>query len=480
MQGGTWTIGSIAQATGGTLSPGARPDVEIGNFHIIAWSCNAKSCFLTVSYPPLLDGGNKMVQSAIERQKARVALVDDATGLDPDLPWIKVDDVNVAAAILSQTSRDQFQGKLVGITGTAGKSSTKTMLGHVLKQAGSTWVTTSNQNLTPHVQASLASIAPTTKYAVMEIGLYAEPTVRDSAAMAQPHVGVITSIGLNHAASFDDPVTGILKAKTDLLRHLTPGGTAVLPGFSDRYEELLDHAKQSDRVARIITCGKQTGSDIQLVDISRRGEKQRATIAVAGKSYAFDVPYMGTHMVENAVMVAGAVLALDLPLDLMTSLDGAPRPHSAARRYKVDYRGKIVEIIDDSFNTGPLAITAMAEHAATRSATRKYLVIGDIRGLEEDGHALHTDLAAPIDAAKFDHVFTVGPGMKEMAGALKTPSTCFGNRFTATNAMLDALADGDLVFIKGSAAMKFKDVIAHIKKKATMASADPEWVIEDQ
>jgi UDP-N-acetylmuramoyl-tripeptide--D-alanyl-D-alanine ligase len=478
MHSESWTIGSIATEIDGVLSHAAMADEIVTNFQVKAWSCNSGSCFVPYSYPPLLDGGNEMVRSAIIRGNAKVAIVDSLEAAMADLPTIRVANVNEALARLARSSRDRFAGKLIGITGTAGKSSTKAMLGHLVKLAGSSWVTTSNQNLTPHVLANLASITPDTEYAVMEIGLYQQHTIQESTKASMPHVGLITSIGLNHAASFDDPETGILNAKTDLLRLLAPGATAVLPAFSGRYQELLAHAKQSDKVDRIISCGTDVKCDVRLLEIERTGEQQRATLQVAKKAYIFDVPYLGAHMVQNAALVAGALLALDLPMELMTQLNSAPRPHSAARRYKAEYRNKTFELIDDSFNTGSLALTAMTEHVAGRKAKRKLLIVSDIGGMEDTGYELHATLAGPIDAAGFAHVFTVGPAMQEMAQRLETASSCFLNRFHAVKAMEDMLQDGDLVIIKGSTAMKFKDVIAHIKKGSTLTEADTSWTIE--
>ena len=289
---------------------------------------------------------------------------------------------------------------------------------------------------------------------------------------------MITSIGLHHATSFEDPQTEILRSKTDLLRNLIPWGTAVLPRFSNRYSELLEHAKQSKNVEHILTCGTEAGDDVRLLEIVRKGELQRVTFEVSGQKNVCEVPFVGRHMVENAMLVAGVLVALDLPMSLVSHLPTSPRSHSATRRYEAAYGGKKFEIIDDCFNSGPLAVTAIVEHAAERTNVRKLLLIGDIPAMEEDSHERHVALAPKMDAAGFSHVITVGPGMKAMSEFLRTPSSSFRNRFSGANALLDAVENGDVVFIKGSSSRGFKDVLAHISKKASLTEADALWTIE--
>lgn len=474
-----WTIGKIADLVGGTLSPAADRDVEVQNFQIRAYSCNRHSCFIAADFPTLLPGGNQMVGSALGKKGARLAIVESTDRLSDDQSWVLVPNVNDAARTLAQSGRDQFCGKLIGITGSSGKSSVKVMLNHVLKQAGITWVTKSNQNLTPHIMASLPGIAPTTQFAVLEVGLYFGDTVRNSVALARPHIGIITSIGLNHALNFEDPEAEIFESKTDLLRGLENGGTAILPEYSERFDELLDAARQSPCVDQVIVCGESDTADVQLLDVARRGELQIVTCRAGSETFTFDVPYPGRHMVENATLVAGAVVALGQPVALMEHLSTAPKPHSATRRYRLDYPEASIEVVNDTFNSGVLAVNALVHNASERRAKRKFLLIGDIGQLEEGEFSIHQSLAPAIDAAGFTHVFTVGRGMQRMAENLSTPASSFMNRFKAAKAMGQMLENGDLVFLKASASMKFDDVFAHMTKRAKSAEVSPTWVIED-
>ncbi|PUB12837.1 Mur ligase family protein [Yoonia sediminilitoris] len=308
----TWTLGKIAAEVEGRLSGSADPTSVVRDFHIRAWSCGPGSVFL-----PIFNAGPQMTQRALGRG-AVGALVD--THLADSIPHIWVYDLQSAAMKLAQKRRASFDGQVVGITGSAGKSSTKAMLAQVLQSSGNIYASRNNQNLTPYVTATLCSLPPTTDVAIFELAMYSPDMVGKSSELAQPHIGIITSIGMNHAEYHDNPEEGIIKSKTEIFWGMKEKGTAILPSHDSAFEKLRYRALESGKVNRIIECGMTCGDDVRLVEAIEHSTYSEVTISAFGETARYCISVPGMHMIQNSLLVAATLKSLGKPLSCMAKM----------------------------------------------------------------------------------------------------------------------------------------------------------------
>ena len=467
------TLGSIAKSVGGRLSAAASKDTKVKDFHVRAWSCGRGSVFL-----PIFRAGPEMTSRAMSRGAVGV-MVD--TFLPDDVPHIWVPDLQKAAAKFAAENRQNFLGKVVGITGSAGKSSTKTMLAQVLESQAKTYATRNNQNLLPYVTASFCSLDPSVRYAILELALQTPDMVAKSSSIAKPHVGIITSIGMNHAQFHENPREGILLSKTEMFWSMEANSTAILPSHDDTFDRLSARARESGRVSDIITCGYQSADDVRLIDIVESGVHSNVTISAFGKEYRYQLAIPGLHMVMNSLLVAAALKVIGEPIQLVEGLKDYSPPRSSIRRFSATFSDKQIEVIDDAIISSPHQVRAILHIVALRGAAkRRVFVFGDMHALGDEAKALHEELAPEIEAAGFDFFLGVGPNAAHLARKLSIPNVVYESVFEATKQVAGHLEDQDLVVFKASGPSNFKHMLKSLNKQAKFKRAPISWMIEKQ
>lgn len=468
-----WTLESVAREVGGRLSVGASPQTAITSFHLRPVSCGPGSIFLPIYKAPV-----GMYRRALARGAAAV-LTDSL--LPDEVPHIWVPDLQDTALRLATARRADFTGRIVGITGSAGKSTTKTMLAHVLQATNSVFATQSNQNLTPYVKASLCSLRPELDIAVFEMALLDPQMVEHSAALARPHIGIITSIGMNHAEFHDDPVTGILNSKTMLFWGLEPGSTAILPTVDPSFARLKARAEASGRVSRLLTCGYETEDDVHATALAEHATYSDVEASVFGEIIRYRVPVPGIHMVSNSLLVAAALKVLDQPVDTMDLLETYTAPRSGIRRFEVTFPDKRIELVDDAIISSPHQVKALLGNIARRStAKRRVLVFGDMTALGPDSIELHKELAPEIEEAGIDLFIAVGPHSAHLAEKLSIPVVTYPDADAAAAEVDTHFTDGDLVILKASGPTNFKRILKSIYRRSKRKRAAIDWTIEAQ
>lgn len=469
-----WNLRTLAEEINGQLSPGANPETVVKRFNVMAWNCQNGDIFL-----PIHRASAEMGITALN--KGASAMITDGFQPSQDMPWIKVPDLQTATRAIAGRVRDEFAGKLIGITGSAGKSTTKSMLNYVLKNCGETHTSISNQNLVGFTVATLAGMPDNTEYAIFEIAMETPDTVKESAEISRPHIGVITSIGLNHGVHHERPEEGIVQSKTEMFFQMEPSGIAVLPTCDKYYDKMCVRAKKSGRVSRIIACGQNLEDDIRLVNVTENATHSIVTVEVESRLVEYVVPMMGQHMVDDSLLVAGCLLALDLPIENMDALRDYVTPKSRLERFRVAYPDKVIELIDDSVNAAPDQVRALLNALNARGKSkRRLLVLGDMLELGDRAEELHVMLSSEIDASNLDLLVTIGPLSKKLANSVNIPGASFANSFEALKEINALVQDGDLVAMKGSAGMHMKRIFKEIKRVAKMSAAPLDWSIDQE
>ncbi|MEX0503410.1 UDP-N-acetylmuramoyl-tripeptide--D-alanyl-D-alanine ligase [Alphaproteobacteria bacterium LSUCC0719] len=386
---------------------------------------------------------------------AAAALVSRETG-EISCPLLMVDDVEAALTRLGAFGRAAHRmsgGHLVAITGSVGKTGSKEMLAHMLRQLGGCHANRASFNNHLGVPLTLAALPETPIAAVQEIGMNAPGEITTLSALAQPDIAVITRIANSHAGFFDS-LDDIAAAKAEIFDGLTDGGTAIL-NADDPYFTFLGTRASTAGASRIIGFGTAQGAEAQLLDITTdEGGPDAGMIVradIMGTALCFRMGLRGDHWAHNATAMLAAVAALGLDVkDASSSLiDFRGLPGRGAVSSGV-FNGTSMTLIDDSYNAGPASMEAAF---ATFGTTPPHImVLSDMLELGQSSEAAHAALVPAIAALAPRIVITIGPMMAAMASQLAGSIDHHGvdTPAAALKALRASLVDGDHVFIKGS------------------------------
>jgi len=370
-------------------------------------------------------------------------------GIPDDALLIEVADVRHALRRVAEAQRDAYPIPVVGITGNAGKTTTKQATAATLGARFRVLSPAASYNNEIGVPLTLLLLEPTHEVAVLELGFYVPGEIADLCRLARPSVGVITTIPDRPVHFSRTPsVDAIARGKAELIESLPPDGTALLNADDARVRGLAPLTR-----ARVVLFGESADAALRASDVDTRGlDGLSFTVTYEGASAVAWLPLPGRHLVSVSLAAIGVAIALGVPLDEAALSLGTLEP--PAHRMSVR-RGAAVTVIDDSYNASPAAV-----HAALTLLRdvrgRRVAVLGDMRELGTLSADAHEDVGRDA-AASADLVIGVG----ELAATIVSAARAAGHR--ATHAVADGaealvllrreLRDGDTVLVKGSRAL---------------------------
>ncbi len=468
-----WTAAEAAAATGGKAAGGwTATGVSIDSRTLAPGD-------LFVALQAARDG-HGFVAQALARGAAAALVTHIPAGVAADAPLLVVPDVQAALEALGRAGRARSRARVVAVTGSVGKTSTKEMLRAALSVQGRTHAAEASYNNHWGVPLTLARLPQDADYAVIEIGMNHPGEIAPLARMARPHVVMVTTIAPAHLEAFADlgGLDGIAREKASICEGLEPGGTAVMIGDLPQSRILFDAARAAG--ARVISFGTLPGNHHRLADIRVR---EGATVAQARgwrTPFLLKVATAGSHFAVNALGVLACVQALgaDRTRALIALADWAP-PQGRGTRETVVIDPVIdamsIDLIDDAFNANPaslsasLAVLAAAEpaHGVGRHARgRRIAVLGDMLELGPDEIALHRAVARDPAMAAIALVHCVGPRMRALWDDL--PDEMRGRWAERAEDLVPEvgrLADaGDIVLVKGSKGSRVSLIVDAMRK----------------
>ena len=405
--------------------------------------------------------GHDFVKAAFEA-KAGAALVSrEPPGLAPGAALLTVAHTQRGLEDLARAARARSSAKIVGVTGSAGKTTTKELLRLALGALGTTHCSAASYNNHWGVPLSLAALPRDARYGVFEIGMNHFGEIRNLVSFVQPHVALVTTIAPAHLEFFGS-CDAIADAKSEIFEGLAPGGGAIVPADSPYADRLIARARQA-HVSRILTFGEKAGSDARLTGYDESGDGAIVKADIAGTPVEFRIGAPGRHIAGNAVAALLAVATLEGDvLNAAAALKGFAALKGRGARFSAGG----VDVIDESYNANTASMAAaLALLGAAKG--RRIAVLGDMLEMGADGAAHHASLAAPIEAARADLVFLCGPQMRSLwdvlpasrRGAWAPTSSELAPQLTA------ALHPGDTVLVKGSNGSKMSVVIEALKAR---------------
>ncbi|MEM8627868.1 MAG: UDP-N-acetylmuramoyl-tripeptide--D-alanyl-D-alanine ligase [Pseudomonadota bacterium] len=466
-----WTWDELVSAAGG-VADGPAPSAPLTDFSIDTRELTTGNVFIALK--SARDGHN-FVPTAFENGAA-AAIVDLAYSRQPgDGALLRVPDTLRALEAIGRSARARLSAaaRVVAITGSAGKTTTKELLRTLFQALDVGHVHWSVKSFNNHwgVPLTLARMPRTTRFAVFEIGMNHAEEIRPLTKMVQPHIAVVTTIAPAHLGNFAH-IEDIADAKSEIFDGLQPGGTAILPQDNPHFARLR---KAAQRVLSpsgdIRTFGESGKATLMLTDFSPAPSSSRMTLGSGNNRMASDLSLPGKHNAFNALAALIALRAA-APVDDGTFARTAQAlgqiqltPHG---RGQVTSVGGIT-LIDESYNANPASMAAaLGVLGLPRDGVkRRIAILGDMLELGEISTQLHSALAEPIAAAGVDTVHCAGPHMRALHDALPQGTRGHYASDSATLAMLivPELAEGDVVMVKGSLGSKMAQVVTAIQQR---------------
>lgn len=447
-----WTSAEIAAATGGTAS------TEFSATGVTFDSREVGPGDLFVALKGEMSDGHRFLDQSSERG-ASGAVVAVAT----PHPHVLVPDTMAALEAMARAARARTAAKIIGVTGSVGKTSTKEALFAALDRGapGTAHRSVKSYNNHTGVPLSLTRMPAASRFGVFEMGMNHAGELAHLTTLVRPHVAMVTAIAPAHTAFFPDE-SAIADAKGEIFAGLQPSGVAIIPYDSPHRDRLIGHARP--HAARIVTFGIDPGADVRAMETMRTATGGTFVTASLGeKELSFTVGQPGMHWVSNALAVLAAVDAVGGDLALaglaLAELGGLA---GRGARLTVKVGGGEALVIDESYNANPTSMRATLAVLGAETAPRKLAVLGEMRELGEKSDAYHEALADPVIAAGVERVILVGEAMRPLANALEgrvdfvhVPDTA-----AARASLLEMLAPGDAVLIKGSNGVGLASVVA--------------------
>ncbi|MET3497602.1 CapA family protein [Variovorax boronicumulans] len=409
---------------------------------------------------------------------AGAVVSEPVEGLAPDFPVLQVADPIHALIELGATARQRLRGRVVAITGSAGKTSVCRMLAHAFGASHRVFATLDNYNSRVGMLAMLANVSADTDLVVLETAVSGINAPEfQNIKLVQPDLAIVTNIAPSHLAE-GQTVLDIARRKANIFEGMRPGGIALLCADTDHFDYLVRRARA--RRLTVLTYGTAPSADIRLE--AHDPATGRVTASHGGRSFSYLLGAKGRHMAVNSLACFAVAHAL--------ALDEAKVPAQLASFEAVAGRGQLlalslggrrVRLIDETYNANPLSmVSALAMVADEPCADgRKVLVLGDMLELGDDAARYHAELVAPIVQCAPARVLLRGPHMRalreRLAAALPPGSVVQAPETLAElgRVLREAIADGDLVLLKGSNGMQLWQIVQDLVKQQDASSSSP-------
>ncbi len=365
-----------------------------------------------------------------------------ARRIDADFPQLVVPDVLAAMQQLAARWRREWGGRVVGVTGSNGKTSVKTLLSQLLARRHAVYATPGNLNNHIGLPLCLLNLRPEHEIAVLEMGANHAGEIARMAEWARPDVGVVTQAGDAHLEGFGSR-DGVARAKGEMFEALDGQGVAVV-NVDDPYRALWQTLAAP---ARVIGFGRSADADVRATDEENQPLEQRFALHLAGGSRRVVLPLPGRHSVMNALAAAAAAQALGLPEDdIQAGLEQAMEVSGRLQLRRLVGGGRL---IDDSYNANPGSLRAAIEVLAACPPPRHF-VLGDMAELGAAAEAAHRQAGCDIAAAGIEHLWSCGPLSALAAQAFGSSAHHFAEREALCASLRQALGADSTVLVKGS------------------------------
>lgn len=459
-EGRGWTAEHVEAATGGTW---IRRPTE-------GWMATGLSTYAPATTPDDLalvraEGETVGILPQVLHRfptPAGIITADPDRVQEKEVPLLRIADGNEAVMALGRYARDRMSGKVLAVTGSAGKTTAVAMLAHALSPWGTVGATTRNANLPYGVAWNLASIPWDCAHVVLELAV---GRMAVSARMARPQVTLFTNILPAHLGE-TSTLYDIAHTKSAIFLGMSPGDKAVINRDMLEWETVCGAA--SNRGLDILTYGESEDCDFRLLGYDAENGFARARFG--DHEIDFRVGAAGRHMALNGLAVLASVSALGYPLEpTITQLESFTALPGRGEEFDLMLGGRRLTVIDDAYNANPGSMRAALDRLGDLHCLgRRIAVLGQMADLGPQAASYHTELAAFVKSRSIDRVYVTGELYEgfwcELSSSRKGEYVDSLDRLK--NVLLDQLTDGDAVLFKGSNSTRIHELVRWLKQQA--------------
>jgi len=482
-----WTAYEAAAATGGMLcAKGSLPD----RWEAEEWSAKGISIDSRALRPgeifvALNDvrDGHEFVEDAFAAGAAAALVTKPPQNAPAGKPFLVVRDTLAGLEDLARAARLRNFGKRIAVTGSAGKTSTKDMLRHMLVNVGRVHAADRSFNNHFGVPLTMARMPITARFGIFEIGMNHAGEITPLVDLVRPHAAIITTVASAHLEFFDSE-EDIARAKAEIFSGIKPGGCAILPHDNRHFDLLLQIAKTSAAIkagGKMLTFGSQERADLRLLSTKAIEKGQKVRAQIFGERHDFTLGAGGEHQAMNALAAIGAAVSVGAPLSpclqsLATFHAGAGRGEQIKIPFptkgdKLSDRtdGTHFTLIDESYNANPASMRASLSLLASLKpgapTGRRIAVLGEMLELGIESAPLHAALIEPLMAANIEKLYVAGAGMDALWRVV--PEAIRGLNVVDPAELAKKIAidlhEGDIIMVKGSNGSKVSLVANALK-----------------
>ncbi|WP_144461190.1 UDP-N-acetylmuramoyl-tripeptide--D-alanyl-D-alanine ligase [Siminovitchia fortis] len=401
--------------------------------------------------------GHKYAEKALDQGAAAVFWQEDVPNPPTNGPVLIVKDTLLALQELAKAYRDELSVKVVGITGSNGKTTTKDITAAVLGETYRVQKTEGNFNNHIGLPLTLLALEETTEIAILEMGMSSKGEISLLTKMARPDAAIITNIGEAHLLDLGSRKE-IAAAKFEITEGLAPDGLFVFPGN----EPLLQEKVASLKNVRLATFGDSPGNDAYPHELTLEERGSTFTASIFPKKPLF-LPIAGKHNVMNTLAALLVAKEFSVPVSDVESGLNSVKLSTMRMEWRKGIKG--TTILNDSYNSSPTALRAVIEMLESMDGSKeKIAVLGDMLELGDKEKEYHEQIGEEIDPAKIKYVYTYGDLGKWIArGAEKNfPAgyvLSFRDQDELVHSLKEKLSGGELIVVKASRGMKMEKVV---------------------
>lgn len=448
------SLGNICEACRGSYyGDPSLLDIEVEA--VVIDSRKVKKGDLFVAIDGVKVNAHKFIPDTIKKGALCVVSHEDLG--ETDFPYILVESTGQALLDIAKLYRDSFDLKVVGISGSVGKTSTKEMVASVLSQKYSVHKTLGNFNNEWGLPLTIFEMNESHEIAVLEMGVNHFGEMRRLSSVAQPDICLLTNIGVAHLEFFKTR-EGILQEKSQMIQDMKDGGTIILNGDDDLLAKM---GPVKGVVPNLF--GLSPNNDFYADQIKPQGLKGTACTIHLKDGTSFDclVPVPGLHMVSNALAGTAVGFTLGLtPEEIKAGIESLPSIPGRNHIIKTDH----LIILDDCYNANPISMKASID-VLNMGLGRKVAILGDMGELGEDASSLHREVGSYASETGVDVVCAIGPVSKALAdGASAGCEThWFESKEEFLKASKEIIKEGDNCLVKASHGMEFPEIVSALE-----------------
>lgn len=401
--------------------------------------------------------GSEFVSKAAEKSAA-AAVLPAAT--DVDLPYITVDDTRLALGRLASAWRKRRPAKVIGITGSNGKTTVREMIANCLSLSAETLATRGNLNNEIGLPLMLLSLSEEHRYAVIEMGANHPGEIAYLTSLAEPEVVVITNVAPAHLEGFGD-LDGVARAKGEILQ----GQVAPLFAVLNADDDYFSHWSSLIADDTIISFGVEADASVFATDIQAHGDQMRFSLHIHREDIPIRLPLAGLHNVKNAC--AAAAVLHGLGIDSKQIRQGLESVQAVSGRLHPVEGITGLTVYDDSYNANPQSVIAAAEFLVAQPG-QKWLVLGDMGELGEDEVLLHKAVGRAARRLGIDRLLATGVLSQNTVKTFGSGGQWYEDIDGLIEEIQRSATEDTNILIKGSRFMQMERVVEALINKPPM------------